>query len=196
MMKNKSFIESGLARIQLILASMQKDKNLLNSLHQAIEVLCACLENKKKIMLAGNGGSAAHAQHMSAEFVSRFMFNRPGLPSLSLTTDTSALTAIGNDYGFEYIYSRQIQALGREGDVFIACSTSGNSPNILKALQEASLNKIKTIGMTGSKGKKMVDLCDIAIEIPSDSTPLIQEGHLIVGHILCDAVEQRIFKKN
>lgn len=147
-------------------------------------------------MLAGNGGSAAHAQHMSAEFVSRFMFDRPGLPSLSLATDTSALTAIGNDYGFQNIFSRQIQALGKEGDVFIACSTSGNSPNILKALQESALRRIKTIGMTGIQGKKMMDLCDIVLEIPSRFIPLIQEGHLITGHILCDAVEQRMFKKN
>lgn len=132
---------------------------------------------------------------MSAEYVSRFMFDRPGLPSIALTTDTSALTAIGNDYGFENLFSRQIQALGAEGDVLFAYSTSGTSPNIIKGLVEARSKGIKTIGMTGSKpqSQEMSDLCDITIKVPSLETPYIQEGHLIIGHLICLHVEDIIF---
>ena len=123
------------------------------------------------------------------------MFDRPGLPSVALTTDTSALTAIGNDYGFEKLFSRQIQALGNKGNVFFAYSTSGTSPNIIKGLEEAVGKGVKCIGMTGSKpqSKVMADLCDVTIHVPSHETPYIQEGHLIIGHLICFAVEEMIF---
>lgn len=194
---NKNFVTASLKRTHQLLEFMQNDAELIFNINAAIEAICKCLQNKGKVMFAGNGGSAADAQHMSAEFVSRFMFNRPGLPSIALTTDTSALTAIGNDYGFEEVFARQVQALGQEGDVLIVYSTSGTSPNILKALEEAKKHNIIKIGLTGvrEQSKVMADICDIILRMPSKSTPHIQEGHLVVGHILCGAVEQKIFGK-
>ena len=186
---------ASLQRTQTVLEAMQHDAVFLDTLDQAIAVLCACFQDGKKIMFAGNGGSAADAQHMAAEFVARFMLDRPGLPAIALTTDTSALTAIGNDYGFDALFSRQIEALGQKGDVLVAYSTSGRSPNILKALRTAKSKQMKSIGMTGNHpgNQVMADLCDITIRIPSDLTPHIQEGHLIVGHMLCGIVEQKLF---
>ena len=146
-------------------------------------------------MLAGNGGSAADAQHIAGELVSRFEFDRPGLPAIALTTDTSILTAIGNDYGYHRLFARQIEALGNKGDIFIAYSTSGNSENICEALGVAKEREIITVGMTGNKGGKMNILCDFLIEIPSSSTPKIQEGHLVIGHIICGLIEDELFGK-
>ena len=161
----------------------------------AIRAVISCFSEGGKLIFAGNGGSAADAQHMSAEYVSRFMFDRPGLPSIAITTDTSALTAIGNDYSFDNLFSRQIQAIGNKGDVFFAYTTSGTSPNILKSLVEAKEKGIFTIGMTGAKPESVIldDLCDIVIRIPSVETPYIQEGHLVVGHLICLHVERLIF---
>lgn len=150
-------------------------------------------ENDKKIMLAGNGGSAADAQHIAGELVSRFYFDRPGLPALALTTDSSILTAIGNDYGYEKLFSRQIQANGVEGDMFIGISTSGNSENILKALEECKKRKIITVCLTGAHGGKMAKLCDYCIKVPSTETPRIQEAHILIGHIICSIIEEAIF---
>ena len=189
----------------LFLSSLQKSKAVVDELltsqdiqgciYAAIEMVVACFQNEKKLLFAGNGGSAADSQHMSAEYVSRFVFDRPGLPSIALTTDTSALTAIGNDYGFDKLFSRQIQALGAEGDVLFAYSTSGTSFNIIKGLEEAKSKYVKTIGMTGSKpqSRAMSDLCDITIKVPSLETSYIQEGHLIIGHLICLHVEEIIF---
>jgi D-sedoheptulose 7-phosphate isomerase len=146
-----------------------------------------------KLLIAGNGGSAADAQHLAAEFVSRFYFDRPGLAAIALTTDTSALTAIGNDYGFERLFSRQVDALGRAGDVFIGISTSGNSPNVLAALAECRTKRLITVGLTGHSGGKMAALCDHCLRMPSTETPKIQEGHIIVGHIICALVEREMF---
>jgi D-sedoheptulose 7-phosphate isomerase len=143
--------------------------------------------------LAGNGGSAADAQHIAGELVSRFAFDRPGLPAVALTTDSSILTAIGNDYGFERLFERQIQANGNSGDVFIGYSTSGKSPNVLRAFEAARLAGIVTVGLTGNRGGPMLDLCDHLLAIPSDSTPKIQEGHLVVGHIICGLIENAMF---
>ena len=153
------------------------------------------LKSGKKILLAGNGGSAADSQHIAGELVSRFAFDRPGLAAIALTTDTSILTAIGNDYGYECLFSRQIQALGEDGDIFIAYSTSGKSPNILKAITEAKDRGIYTIGLTGNRKAEMNDICDIILVVPSSDTPKIQEGHLIIGHILCGIIENKIFGK-
>lgn len=176
---------------------MISDESIQRDIAQSIALVYACLSKKGKLLFAGNGGSAADAQHMSAEYVSRFMFDRPGLPSVALTTDTSALTAIGNDYGFEKLFSRQIQALGVEGDLLFAYSTSGTSPNIIAALKEARGKNIQCIGMTGSRPQSqvMAEWCDITIRIPSDSTPHIQEGHLVVGHLICLGVEQLMFSE-
>lgn len=168
------------------------------SLHAAIgAVAAACiaaLRQGNKILFAGNGGSAADAQHLAGELISRFHYDRPGLPAFSLSTDTSVLTAIGNDYGYEKVFARQVQAVGFAGDVFVGISTSGKSPNILAALQEARTKGLRTIGMTGSGGGAMAPLCDVLLRIPSTETPKIQEGHLACYHILCGLIEQAMFR--
>lgn len=167
------------------------------ALHDAItRVAIACIEALRqgnKILFAGNGGSAADAQHLAAELISRFHYDRPGLPAFSLSTDTSVLTAIGNDYGYEHLFARQIEAVGNMGDVFFGISTSGRSPNILKALQTARAKGLLTIGLTGHSGGQMPELCDHCLRVPSDSTPRIQEGHIAMGHSICQLIESQLF---
>ena len=148
-----------------------------------------------KMLIGGNGGSAADAQHIAAEFVSRFNFDRPGLPALALTTDTSILTAVGNDYGYDKLFSRQIEANGVKGDIFLGISTSGNSSNILRALEVAATKDITTFGMTGQSGGAMRELCDYCLCVPSAETPRIQEAHILIGHTLCAMVELALFKE-
>ena len=150
--------------------------------------------NRANVLLAGNGGSAADSQHIAGEFVSRFLFDRPGLPAIALTTDTSILKAIGNDYGFEKLFSRQIQALANEGDVFIAYSTSGSSPNVLRAIEQAK--EMRVIGMTGNRKSEMNSKCDVLIQIQCSRKPKNQEGHLVVGHIICQIVEREILDRD
>lgn len=185
-----------------IAASIATKKALLNDLgtidliKKAAEKIIDAYKLGCKTMLAGNGGSAADAQHIAGEFVSRFYFDRPGLPSIALNTDTSIVTAIGNDYGYEKLFSRQVQAQGKQGDVFIGISTSGNSPNIVKALEMCKEKQIFSIGLTGSKIGKMDDLCDLCIKVPSVETPRIQECHILIGHIICLIVEEEIFGKD
>lgn len=174
---------------------MLNDDELLEKITISANKCIDSLKSGKKILLAGNGGSAADSQHIAGELVSRFAFDRPGLAAIALTTDTSILTAIGNDYGYECLFSRQIQALGNDGDIFIAYSTSGKSPNILKAITEANDRGIYTIGLTGNRKAEMNDICEIILEVPSSDTPKIQEGHLIIGHILCGIIENKIFGK-
>jgi D-sedoheptulose 7-phosphate isomerase len=190
----QEYIRAQFNEARRVMSDMLNDNNLRDNLASAAQVCITCLQNGGKIMLAGNGGSAADAQHIAGELVSRFMFDRPGLPAIALTTDTSILTAIGNDYGFETLFARQVQAQGNEGDVFIGYSTSGRSPNILLALKEARKRGLVCIGLTGNKGGAIRDLCDHLLEIPSDDTPKIQEGHLVLGHILCGLVENTLFK--
>ncbi|MDA7857719.1 D-sedoheptulose 7-phosphate isomerase [Gammaproteobacteria bacterium] len=173
--------------------NMLTDTDLLNDILDAANVCINALKTGNKILLAGNGGSAADAQHIAGELVSRFNYDRPGLAAIALTTDTSILTAIGNDYGYERLFARQIESLGVEGDVFIAYSTSGDSPNIVSALTVAQALKINTIGLTGKKKGQMCDLCDINLEMPSISTPKIQEAHITVGHIICNLIERTMF---
>jgi D-sedoheptulose 7-phosphate isomerase len=187
--KVKSQIQASIDAKQIIL----KDEILLSLIIQVAKTIINAYKNGKKTMFAGNGGSAADAQHLAGELVARFYFDRPGIPSIALTTDSSILTAIGNDYGYEKLFSRQVQAMGNEGDVFIGLSTSGNSPNILSALEACKENGIFTIGLTGITGGKMADLCDVCIKVPSDDTPRIQESHILIGHILCWAIEQELF---
>jgi len=146
-----------------------------------------------KLLIMGNGGSAADAQHFAGEIVSRFRMERPGLPAIALSTDTSIITAIGNDYGFERIFSRQIEALAAPGDAVIGISTSGNSPNVLKGLEVARQAGCTTIGLLGKDGGSIKALCDIPLIIPCDDTPRVQEGHITVIHILCDLIEQGLF---
>jgi D-sedoheptulose 7-phosphate isomerase len=166
---------------------------LINQVEEAAKLVTTAYQKGNKTLLAGNGGSAADAQHIAGEFVSKFYFDRPGLASIALTTDTSIITAIGNDYGYDKLFERQIQAQGVKGDIFIGISTSGNSENIIKALIACKEKEIFSIGLTGSKGGKMESLCDICIKIPSDETPRIQESHILIGHIICCIVEENLF---
>lgn len=170
-----------------------KDAVLINSIRQIADECIAAYGRGNRVLLAGNGGSAADAQHIAAEFVSRYAFDRPGLASIAFTTDTSMLTAIGNDYGYEHVFRRQLEANGREGDVFIGISTSGNSPNVLTALQRARELGIVTVGLTGQGGVTMKKLCDYCLQVPSMSTPRIQESHIMLGHIICGIVEYTVF---
>ncbi len=192
---NQSHISIQIKQTRQLMDAMLEDAALLENIAQAAEACIHSLKNGGKILLAGNGGSAADAQHIAGELVSRFLFDRPGLPAVALTTDTSILTAIGNDYGYERLFARQIQALGRPGDVFVAYSTSGNSPNICIALEEARTRGIVTVGMTGSRKGAMNTSCDYLLEVPSSETPKIQEGHLVLGHILCGLVEAALFER-
>lgn len=176
-----------------VLAAMRANGHLGSAMSAAARACVASLQAGGKILLAGNGGSAADAQHVAGELVSRFAFDRPGLCAIALTTDTSTLTAIGNDYGYEQLFARQVQALGRQGDVFIAYSTSGKSPNILGALREARRLGLVCIGFTGNRESPMPALCDHVFAVPSADTPKIQEGHLVLGHILCGLIEREIF---
>ena len=171
------------------------DSSLMSLINEVAKKAVETYKNGHKTLIAGNGGSAADAQHIAGEFVSKFYFDRPGLASQALTTDTSILTAVANDYGYERLFARQIQANGDRGDLFIAISTSGNSANILEALKECQDKGILTVGLTGESGGKMVDLCDYCIRIPSSSTPRIQESHILIGHIICSVVEEALFGK-
>lgn len=179
---------------QRVMSAMHADQALSRNIVATAAACIKCIKHDGKILLAGNGGSAADAQHIAGEFVSRFAFDRPGLAAIALTTDTSILTAIGNDYGYTRLFSRQVQALGNRGDVLIAYSTSGKSPNILHALEEARTKGLVCVGLTGNRGGPMRDLCDYLLEVPSADTPKIQEGHLVIGHILCGLVESAMFK--
>lgn len=174
---------------------MAQDAALADTLQQVVQLCCQTLEAGGKLLFAGNGGSAADAQHWAGELVSRFYYDRPGLAAVALTTDTSILTAIGNDYGYDYVFARQIEALGKAGDVFIAISTSGNSPNIVRAVEAARESGLHTVGFTGQKGGKLAALCDNCFRIPSEETPRIQEGHEFIGHLLCALIESRIFPR-
>ncbi len=159
---------------------------------QWLDVSAESVRNGNKILFFGNGGSAADAQHLATELTIRFHKDRAAIPALALTTDTSALTAAGNDIGFERIFSRQIEALGRAGDVAVGISTSGNSPNVLLALEEARRRAIVTIGLSGKDGGKMRDLCDILLIVPSQTTARIQEMHITLGHMFCAALEEKL----
>lgn len=186
-------IKKQIQRSIAVKQTLLDNEEVLNMIESAVQLVIAAYQNNNKTMVAGNGGSAADAQHIAGELVARFYFDRPGLSSMALSTDTSVITAIGNDYGFERLFSRQIEAHGNNGDVFIGLSTSGNSPNILKALEMCKEKGVKTIGLTGESGGKMADLCDICIKVPSSETPRIQESHILIGHIICYLVEEMLF---
>jgi D-sedoheptulose 7-phosphate isomerase len=168
-------------------------------LHRVIRAIAHRIEDifrsGNKLMIAGNGGSAGDAQHIAGEFLSRFNFDRAPLPAVALSTDTSVLTAIGNDYGFEHVFERQVRGLGKRGDALIAISTSGRSPNIIAALRAARDLGITTIGFTGARGGAMKDFCDVCLFAPADQTPLIQQIHITAAHIVCDLVERSTFSK-
>ena len=171
------------------------DRSVLDPVEKAATSIIKAFSSHSKLLLAGNGGSAADSQHIAAEFVNRFYIDREGLPALALTTDTSILTAVGNDYSFDRVFSRQLASLGKEGDIFWALSTSGNSVNILEALAECRKKGIISLGFTGARGGRMEGSCDILIKVPSDETPRIQEMHILLAHVICAIVEKELFKK-
>jgi len=166
------------------------------AIRDIVEVTASAIANGRKLLLAGNGGSAADAQHLAGEIVSRMNYDRAPAAALALTTDSSVLTAIGNDYGYDRLFERQILGVGCPGDVFIAISTSGRSPNILRAMDAARESGIFTVGFTGRSGGEMASRCDLCLRAPSDSTPLIQQIHITAGHIICGLVEERLFPRS
>ena len=161
---------------------------------QAASLMIQCLQSGGKLLFFGNGGSAADAQHLAAEFVGRFVLERQGLPAIALTTDSSILTSVGNDYGFDQVFARQIEALGRPNDVAIGISTSGNSPNVIEAVNKARKQNVKTIGLAGKDGGALAKSVDLAITVSSTNTARVQECHIAIGHILCELVENELSK--
>lgn len=185
---NESLIESSETKLKI------KEKNFSDIL-SAVDLIVHAFRNKKKLLLCGNGGSAADCQHIATEFVIRLnhKINRPALPAIALTTDTSNLTAGGNDIGFENVFARNIEALGNTGDILLAISTSGNSPNIIKAVEMAHKKEMKVISFLGKDGGKLKPLVDLPIVIPSENTQRIQEGHITIAHIICELVELELY---
>lgn len=178
-----------------VVSRMLEDQKLVGTVSVIAQACVKALGSGNKLLFMGNGGSAADSQHLAGEMVSRFAFDRPGLPAFALTVDTSVLTAIGNDYGYEHLFSRQVEAVAKPGDVLFGISTSGRSPNILAGLESARKLGVVTVGMTGNQKARITEMVDHCIEIPSCSTPKIQEGHIIVGHIICGLVEERLFPR-
>ena len=171
------------------------DEKLILQIEEVATLLIDSFRSDHKLLLAGNGGSAADAQHIAGELVSKFYFERPALSAIALTTDTSILTAIGNDMGYDKIFSRQIEANAKSGDIFLGISTSGNSQNIIEALIKCKEMGVKTVGFTGSNECIMDEICDICIKVPSVIVPRIQEIHILFGHIICSIVEEKLFRK-
>ena len=189
----KEYIKDQIKKSYETKQELYKNEELLQQIIAVAKLCLDAYDKDKKTMLAGNGGSAADAQHIAAELVGRYGFDRPSLPSLALTTDTSNLTAIGNDYGYDFVFSRQLEGMGQAGDVFIGISTSGNSVNIINAFESAKKKGVTTVALTGRDGGKMANIADIALIVPSDATPRIQESHILIGHIICDIIEKEIF---
>ena len=180
------------------IAALQRaaqDAALLATARAIAAAVIAALRAGNKLLIVGNGGSAADAQHIAAEIVGRYKQDRPAYAAIALTTDTSALTAVANDYGFEQVFARQVEGLGQRGDVLLALSTSGRSPNILAALRSARQRGLVTVGFTGSKGETLRSLCDHLLVAPSDDTPVVQQIHLAVAHGICDEIEQRLIRE-
>jgi D-sedoheptulose 7-phosphate isomerase len=188
-----NFIKDEINKTRAVLLQIEEDETLLKTAETIANKCIAALRDGKKILFMGNGGSAADAQHLAAELVSRLCYDRPGLAAIALTTDTSALTAIGNDYSFENIFSRQIESIGQRGDVLIGISTSGKSPNVLRAFEAARLKGMTTIGFTRDDAPTMTERCDLVLNIPSIVTPKIQECHIVFGHIICAIIEETIY---
>lgn len=173
--------------------SILADDKIISSIHSAVDIITTAFKNGNKILFCGNGGSAADAQHLAAEFSGRFYKDRDALPAEALHVNTSYMTAVANDYSFDVVYSRMVNGIGKKGDVLVGLSTSGNSINILKAIETAKEKGMTTIGFTGATGGKMKDECDILLNVPSTDTPRIQESHILIGHIICQLVEEQYF---
>jgi D-sedoheptulose 7-phosphate isomerase len=176
-----------------VIGSLAESGEYLKAVTDAAEAMTKCLRAGNKILFFGNGGSAADAQHLAAELSGRFLKERRSLPGWALTTNTSVLTAIGNDYSFDDVFARQVEGIGSAGDLAFAISTSGNSGNVLKAIAAARAKGLVTVGLTGRTGGKMAKAVEICIRIPNDQTPRIQEGHILTGHILCELMEEALF---
>lgn len=194
-MDNLSFIKNKISSAIELKQQVLKDDVLLTTLNKVSEEMTNCFKKDGKVLFCGNGGSAADAQHLSAELSGRFYTDRDPLFSEALHTNTSYLTAVANDYSYDVVYSRLIKAKGRKGDVLVGISTSGNSKNIIQALEEANRIGMITVGMTGASGGEMKSCCKYLLNVPSTDTPRIQEVHIILGHILCEMVELNLFKK-
>ena len=175
------------ARIERAIADSR-----IGEIEQIVDTIIAAYKKGGKVVLCGNGGSAADAQHLAGELVGRFKLERQAMPAIALTTDTSILTALANDYGYETVFSRQVEALVNENDVVIAISTSGNSPNVIAAIETAKRKGAKTIGLTGASGGRLAEAAQLALEVPSDDPPRIQEAHITIGHIVCELVEKAL----
>jgi D-sedoheptulose 7-phosphate isomerase len=192
---SKDFIGIHLKQSLIAFERATQDTAMLATARKIAEVSIAALRAGNKLLLAGNGGSAGDAQHIAAEITGRYKLDRPAYAAIALTTDTSALTAIANDYGYDQVFSRQVQGLGRRGDVLIALTTSGRSPNILAALQMAREQGLATVGFTGAKGQAMASACDHLLVAPTDDTPIVQQIHLAVAHGICEAIERAMMDK-
>jgi D-sedoheptulose 7-phosphate isomerase len=188
----KNLIQQRIRENNLIINEILNNASIINTIANISQEIISCIKSGKKVIFAGNGGSFSDSFHLAGEFVSRFMIDREPLPAIALGGNNSIITAIGNDYSFEDIFSREIKAIGTRGDIFIAISTSGNSRNILKAITVAKEIEIKTFGLTGNGNGAIINLCP-CICIPSDVTARIQEGHILIGHIICEIVEMEIY---
>ena len=187
----QSVIADSIATKQQLLA----DESLLQKINEVVDLSIACYKNGGKILFCGNGGSAADAQHIAAELSGRFYFDRPPLFAEALHVNTSYLTAVGNDYGYDEVFARMVRAMGKEGDLFFGLSTSGNSPNVMKAAKDAKALGMIVVGMTGEKGGKLREVADVLLNMPSNDTPRLQECHLLIGHLLCQIIEAELFPK-
>lgn len=190
-MKIKNIIQNSISVKQQVL----ENDSIISIIQEVTDKIVACFQGDGKVLFCGNGGSAADAQHLAAEFAGKFYFDREPLNSEALHVNTSYLTAVGNDYSYQEVYARIVKAKGRTGDVLVGISTSGNSGNVVKALAQAKKQGMITIGFTGETGGEMKELCDYLIPIPSTDTPRIQECHILVGHIICELVEETLFEK-
>lgn len=194
-MKNREIISNNISNSIKVKNEILNDESLINQILDVAETIQNSFENNCKLLLCGNGGSAADAQHLAAEFSGRYYMDRDPLHAEALHTDTSFMTAVANDYSYNDVYSRLIRGIGKKGDTLIGLSTSGNSTNIVNALKEAKELGIKTIGFTGKNGGEINQHCDIIIKVPSRDTPRIQEAHLLIGHAICELVEKNLFSK-
>ena len=194
-MGNQDRIKSILEESAGVKNRILNDEALLERIHDAVNKVTHLYKIDGKLLLCGNGGSAGDAQHIAAEFTGRFYYDRPPLNAEALHVNSSYLTAVGNDYGYDEIYARMVRALGKTNDILIGISTSGNSPNVIKAIEAAKQCNMITIGMTGESGGKRAGMVDVLINVPSNDTPRIQESHITIGHIICELVESSIFPK-
>lgn len=187
----RSIIEQNISLKQDLLS----DSNFIQVISDTVQIVIECYRNEGKVILCGNGGSAADAQHIAAELSGRFYYDRPSLSAEAIHVNTSYITAVANDYSFDEVYARYVKGAGKKGDILIGLSTSGNSKNVIRAFQEAKNREMKTIAITGNNGGKLKELADLNINIPSTDTPRIQECHIMIGHIICELIERALFPK-